>query len=108
MENIIYIPINMKDGILYGELNAKNSDEWNYALPHGSGRLIKRSEVKNSVTLNMFKKEMDGVFSTSVSKDTLDESPFAYRRIDEIREAVSDIVNVKGVLTPVYNFKGGN
>ena len=108
MENNIYIPINMKDGILYGELNAKNSDEWNYSLPHGSGRLIKRSEVKNSVTLNMFKKEMDGVFSTSVSNDTLDESPFAYRRIDEIREAVSDIVNVKGVLTPVYNFKGGN
>lgn len=105
---LVYIPINMKDGILYGEFNLENRPKWNYSLPHGSGRLIKRSEVKNSVTLNMFKKEMDGVFSTSVSKDTLDESPFAYRRIDEIREAVSDIVNVKGVLTPVYNFKGGN
>jgi RNA-splicing ligase RtcB len=105
---LVYIPINMRDGILYGELNFENRPEWNYSLPHGSGRLIKRSEVKNSVTLNMFKKEMDGVFSTSVSKDTLDESPFAYRRIDEIREAVSDIVYVKGALTPVYNFKGGN
>lgn len=95
----------MGDGIIYGS-SMPNSD-WNYSLPHGSGRLIPRSEVTNSVTVSSFKKEMKGIYSTSVRKDTLDESPFAYRRIDELKEAISGVVDVKGVLTPVYNFKAG-
>ena len=55
----------------------------------------------------MFKKEMDGIYSTSVTRETLDESPLAYRRIDEIKEAVSEVIDVKGILKPVYNFKAG-
>lgn len=102
----VYIPINMKDGIIYGKYEVPN-DDWNLSLPHGAGRLIKRSEVANSVSLSMFKKEMDGIYSTSVTRDTLDESPFAYRRIDEIKEAVSNVINVEGILKPVYNFKAG-
>lgn len=100
-----YIPINMKDGIIYG--SPIRNDDWNNSLPHGAGRLLKRSEVANSVSLSMFKKEMDGIYSTSVTRETLDESPFAYRRIDEIKEAVSDVIDVKGILKPVYNFKAG-
>lgn len=103
--SMVFIPINMGDGIIYGS-SMSNSD-WNYSLPHGSGRLIPRSEVANSVTVSSFKKEMKGIYSTSVRKDTLDESPFAYRRIDELKEAISGVVDVKGVLTPVYNFKAG-
>lgn len=103
--SMVYIPVNMKDGIIYGK--PVNNEDWNNSLPHGAGRLIKRSEVANSVTLSMFKKEMDGIYSTSVSRETLDESPFAYRRIDEIKEAVSEVIDVKGILKPVYNFKAG-
>ena len=103
--SMVYIPVNMKDGIIYGK--PVNNEDWNNSLPHGAGRLIKRSEVSNSVTLSMFKKEMDGIYSTSVSRETLDESPFAYRRIDEIKEAVSEVIDVKGILKPVYNFKAG-
>lgn len=103
--SMVYIPANMKDGIIYG--NPVNNEDWNNSLPHGAGRLIKRSEVANSVTLSMFKKEMDGIYSTSVTRETLDESPFAYRRIDEIKEAVSEVIDVKGILKPVYNFKAG-
>lgn len=103
--SMVYIPVNMKDGIIYGK--PMNDEDWNNSLPHGAGRLIKRSEVSNSVTLSMFKKEMDGIYSTSVSRETLDESPFAYRRIDEIKEAVSEVIDVEGVLKPVYNFKAG-
>lgn len=102
---MVYLPVNMKDGIIYG-FPIRNED-WNNSLPHGAGRLIKRSEVANSVTLSMFKKEMDGIYSTSVTRETLDESPFAYRRIDEIKEAVSEVIDVKGILKPVYNFKAG-
>ena len=103
--SMVYIPINMKDGIIYGK--PMNNEDWNNSLPHGAGRLLKRSEVANSVSLSMFKKEMDGIYSTSVTRETLDESPFAYRRIDEIKEAVSDVIDVKGILKPVYNFKAG-
>lgn len=103
--SMVYIPVNMKDGIIYGK--PVNNEDWNNSLPHGAGRLIKRSDVANSVTLSMFKKEMDGIYSTSVTRETLDESPFAYRRIDEIKEAVSEVIDVKGILKPVYNFKAG-
>lgn len=101
----VYLPVNMKDGIIYG--SPIRNEDWNNSLPHGAGRLIKRSEVANYVTLSMFKNEMDGIYSTSVSRETLDESPFAYRRIDEIKEAVSEVIDVKGILKPVYNFKAG-
>lgn len=103
--SMVYIPVNMKDGIIYGK--PVDNEDWNNSLPHGAGRLIKRSEVANSVTLSMFKKEMSGIYSTSVTRETLDESPFAYRRIDEIKEAVSEVIDVKGILKPVYNFKAG-
>lgn len=103
--SMVYIPVNMKDGIIYGK--PVNNEDWNNSLPHGAGRLLKRSEVANSVSLSMFKKEMDGIYSTSVTRETLDESPFAYRRIDEIKEAVSEVIDVKGILKPVYNFKAG-
>lgn len=101
-----YIPINMHDGIIYGKPSRSIAD-WNYSLPHGSGRLIPRSEVANSVTVSAFKKEMEGIFSTCVCKDTLDESPFAYRRIDELKETISGVLEVEGIITPVYNFKAG-
>lgn len=101
-----YIPINMHDGIIYGK-PLSSIEDWNYSLPHGSGRLIPRSEVANTVTVSAFKREMEGIFSTCVRKDTLDESPFAYRRIDELKEAISGVLRVDGIITPVYNFKAG-
>lgn len=103
--SMVYIPVNMKDGIIYGK--PVDNEDWNNSLPHGAGRLIKRSEVANSVTLSMFKKEMEGIYSTSVDRNTLDEAPFAYRRIDELRSAISGVVDVLGVLKPVYSFKAG-
>ena len=103
--SMVYIPVNMKDGIIYGK--PVDNEDWNNSLPHGAGRLIKRSEVANSVSLSMFKKEMEGIYSTSVDRNTLDEAPFAYRRIDELRSAISGVVDVLGVLKPVYSFKEG-
>lgn len=101
----VIIPINMRDGIILGY--GKGNEEWNCSAPHGSGRIIKRSEVKNSVTLNMFKKSMEGIYSPSIDNNTLDESPFAYRDIDLIKDAISDTVEITNILKPVYNFKNG-
>ena len=104
--SVAYIPINMRDGIIYGKPTT-NLEDWNYSLPHGSGRLIPRSEVANTVTVSAFKKEMEGIYSTCVRKDTLDECPFAYRRIDELKEAISEVLEIEEVMKPVYNFKAG-
>lgn len=102
----VVIPINMRDGILLGI--GKGNSDWNYSAPHGSGRILKRSEVKNQYTVSSFKKEMKGIYCSCIGKETLDEAPFAYRNMEMIKEAVEDTVDITQVLHPVYNFKAGN
>ncbi len=99
----LLIPINMKDGSLL--CVGKGNDEWNYTAPHGSGRIMKRSEAKESFTLEEYRREMEGIFTTSVGESTIDESPMAYRRIDEILDAIEPTAEVVDILSPVYNFK---
>ena len=102
----VIIPANMKDGIILGI--GKGNAEWNYSAPHGSGRRLKREDVKNRHTVSEFKKEMKGIYSSCVGADTLDEAPFAYRSITEIAEQIKDTVEITEILKPVYNFKAGS
>ncbi|PWT28152.1 RNA-splicing ligase RtcB [Butyrivibrio fibrisolvens] len=102
----VIIPINMKDGVILGK--GKGNKEWNYSAPHGAGRISSRKEVLESHTVSEFKATMKGIYSTCISKETLDEAPFAYRNIDYIKEAVKDSVDITNILTPVYNYKGGD
>ena len=99
----LLIPINMKDGSLL--CTGKGNADWNFTAPHGSGRVMKRSEAKESISLEEYKKEMEGIFTTSVGESTIDESPMAYRRIDEILDAIEPTAEVIDILSPVYNFK---
>ena len=101
----VIIPINMRDGILIG--TGKGNAEWNYSAPHGSGRVLKREDVKRRFTVSAFKNAMKGIYCSCISKGTLDEAPFAYRAISEIKLAVEPAVTVTGVLHPVYSFKAG-
>lgn len=101
----VIIPVNMRDGVILGV--GKGNPEWNFSAPHGSGRKIKRTEVQNSYTVSAFKKDMKGIYSSSVCAETLDEAPVAYRGIDEILDAVKETVDVKDIVKPVYNFKAG-
>lgn len=101
----VIIPINMRDGIILG--TGLGNTEWNCSAPHGSGRIIKREDVKNNFTVSEFKSEMKGIYSSCIGKDTLDEAPFAYRPIDEIAEVISDTVTINKIIRPVYNFKAG-
>lgn len=48
---------------------------------------------------------MDGIFTTSVSTETIDESPMAYKPMDEILRNIGDAVSVEKIIKPVYNFK---
>ena len=102
----VIIPINMKEGVLLGR--GLGNEEWNSSAPHGSGRVLSREAVNSSHTVSEFKKEMKGIYTTCISRDTLDEAPFAYRGIDYIKAAIKDTVEVENVLTPIYNYKGGD
>lgn len=99
----VIIPINMRDGIILG--TGLGNEEWNYSAPHGAGRVLNREDVKKSYTLSSFKSEMKGIYSSCISKDTLDEAPFAYRGLDEIKDAIHETVRIDKVIKPIYNFK---
>ncbi len=87
---IVVIPINMKDGILVGI--GKGNAEWNYSAPHGFGRILKRSKVKNYYTASSYKSVMKGIYSSCIGSTTLDEAPFAYREAAEMISLIGDAV----------------
>ncbi|MBO4910127.1 MAG: RtcB family protein [Lachnospiraceae bacterium] len=101
----VIIPINMRDGIILG--TGLGNPDWNYSAPHGAGRIYKRSEVAEHHTVSDFKKAMEGIYSICINKDTLDESPFAYRGIDDIREVIGETVKIEKIIKPIYNYKAG-
>lgn len=96
----------MRDGVILGA--GKGNIEWNCSAPHGSGRKIRRDNVKNYYTVSHFKKDMKGIYSSCINAETLDEAPFAYRSITEIVEQIKDTVEITDILKPIYNFKAGS
>lgn len=99
----VLIPLNMRDGSIIGI--GKGNDDWNNSAPHGAGRLMSRAKARESIDLAAYEKSMEGIFTTSVSKDTIDEAPFAYKPSKKIVEQIADTVDVIEVIKPVYNFK---
>jgi RNA-splicing ligase RtcB len=101
----VLIPINMRDGSILAV--GKGNADWNYSAPHGAGRLMSRTKAKESLTLEEYKKSMEGIFTTSVNLSTLDEAPMAYKPMEEIINNVQDTVDILKVIKPIYNFKAG-
>lgn len=99
----LLIPINMRDGCILGI--GKGNEDWNYSAPHGAGRIMSRSKAKEIVSLEEYKESMNGIFTTSVNTLTIDESPMAYKSINEIMENIKDTVEVVDIIKPIYNFK---
>ena len=102
----VIIPMNMKDGSIIAL--GKGNPDWNYSAPHGAGRLLSRGEAKNLISVEDFEKAMEGIFTTTVNKSTIDESPFAYKPVDSIIKLISPTVEIINEIKPVYNFKAGN
>ena len=100
---ILLIPINMRDGCIIGR--GKGNSDWNLSAPHGAGRLMSRTKAKESITLEDFERSMEGIYTTSVNQSTIDESPMAYKPMEEILENIKDTVEVIKIIKPVYNFK---
>ena len=101
----LLIPINMRDGSLI--CRGKGNDDWNRSAPHGAGRLMSRAGAKQSFTVSEFKKQMEGIYTTSVGADTLDECPMAYKGMEDIVNNIGDTAEITEINKPIYNFKAG-
>ena len=99
----VLIPINMRDGSVLAV--GRGNPEWNYSAPHGAGRILSRTEAKETLDLEEYRREMATVYTTSVNEKTLDEAPMAYKSLSDIIDVISESVDIIEVLKPIYNYK---
>lgn len=102
----LLIPINMRDGSLI--CVGKGNDDWNNSAPHGAGRLMSRSDAFEKLTMEEYQAQMAGIYTTCVNSSTLDESPMAYKNMDEIVENIEPTAEIIAHIKPIYNFKAAN
>ena len=99
----VLIPINMRDGSVLAI--GKGNPDWNFSAPHGAGRIMSRTAAKENLNLDEYRREMEGIYTTSVNEATLDEAPMAYKSLSDIIDVIQESVDVIEVLKPIYNFK---
>lgn len=102
----VIIPMNMRDGSIIA--TGKGNEDWNNSAPHGAGRIMSRTKAKETYKLEEFKKSMEGIYTTSVVDETIDEAPFVYKPMQEIVENIKDTVEIERIIKPIYNFKAKN
>ena len=102
----LIIPINMRDGSLICE--GLGNEDWNYSAPHGAGRLMSRASAYKNLKMEDFKNAMEGIYSTSVNEETLDESPMAYKSIYDIMANIEPTVKILKHIIPIYNYKSSD
>lgn len=105
-DELCFIPLNMRDGTLI--CRGKGNPDWNYSAPHGAGRIMSRAKAKELISLEEFQDSMKDVYSSTVCEATIDESPFAYKDMEEIIRAVEPTVEICERLIPIYNYKATN
>ena len=99
----VLIPINMRDGSVLAI--GKGNPDWNFSAPHGAGRIMSRTAAKEQLDLDEYRREMEGIYTTSVNEATLDEAPMAYKSLEDIIDVIGESVDIVEVLKPIYNFK---
>ena len=99
----VLIPINMRDGSVIAI--GRGNPEWNYSAPHGAGRIMSRTKAKETLDMDAYKKAMEGIYTTSVNEQTIDEAPMAYKSLEDIIDVIRDSVDIVDIIKPVYNFK---
>ena len=102
----LLIPINMRDGSLI--CIGKGNEDWNCSAPHGAGRLMSRRAALQTLSVEDFAAEMSGIYTSCVGAATLDESPMAYKRMDEILSHIGPTAEIVNRIVPVYNFKAAD
>ena len=99
----LIVPVNMRDGSIICE--GLGNQDWNYSSPHGAGRVMSRKKAFSTLKLEEYKKEMEGIYSTSVNENTIDESPMAYKTMDNIVTNMEQTAKILNIIKPIYNFK---
>lgn len=99
----LLIPINMRDGSLI--CVGRGNEDWNCSAPHGAGRLMSRKDAFERLSMEEYRVQMSGIFSTCVVADTLDESPMAYKPMAEIEAQIAPTAEIISRIRPIYNFK---
>lgn len=102
----VLIPMNMRDGCIIGI--GKGNDDWNQSAPHGAGRIMSRMKAKEIFNLDEYKESMNGIYTTSVNEETIDEAPFVYKPMEEIIDCIGDTVDIIKIIKPIYNFKASD
>jgi RNA-splicing ligase RtcB len=100
----VVIPLNMRDGSIVA--TGKGNSKWNFSAPHGAGRILSRKKAKAQLSVEKFEEEMEGVWTSCINKDTLDESPMAYKDKQIILDIIDETASVEFIMKPIYNFKG--
>lgn len=100
---LVLIPINMKDGSILAL--GKGNEEWNNSAPHGAGRIMSRRSAREKLSMKEYRKQMRGIYTTSMSEQTLDEAPMAYKSLEDIIDVIRESVDIIEVMRPIYNFK---
>lgn len=93
----------MRDGSLI--CVGKGNEDWNCSAPHGAGRLMSRKQAAATLSMEEYRSEMAGIYTTCVVEDTIDESPMAYKSLDEIVSQIGPTAEIVERIRPVYNFK---
>lgn len=99
----VLIPINMRDGSVLAL--GRGNPEWNNSAPHGAGRLLSRTQARETLSMEDYQAAMAGIYTTSVDPSTLDEAPMAYKSLEDIIDVIRDAVDVIDIMKPIYNFK---
>ncbi len=99
----VIIPMNMRDGCLIAK--GLGNEDWNESAPHGAGRLVSRGEARELFTEDEYKEAMQGIYTSSANMSTIDESPMAYKPMQEIIDRIGDTVEIEKIIKPIYNFK---
>ena len=103
---LLIIPMNMRDGSLL--CKGLGNPDWLYSAPHGAGRLMSRKQAFDTLKMQDFTDTMSDIYSTSVCPETIDESPMAYKPMQEIIDQIGDTVEIIDIIKPIYNFKAKN
>lgn len=102
----LLIPINMRDGSII--CVGKGNEDWNCSAPHGAGRVMSRKKARKNLSLEEFKAEMSGIWSSTVNLDTIDEAPMAYKSMDDILANINPTAEILKIIKPIYNYKAGD
>lgn len=102
------------EGVIPGSMGTRsyiitglgNQASWN-SCSHGAGRRLSRGDARRQLTGSSLKKAMAGkTWNAERAKDLVDEHPDAYKDIDAVMAAQSDLCAVQHVLSQVFNYKG--